>query len=102
MRCGMRWPSRLGCRWHGCLAGRWSRCGLTTATALGLSHLYPEVSGHLLRVTPTRHWLEWQDWAHPVLTRPFEVRSGALHLPDVPGNGLEWDEDAVAHHEIEL
>jgi len=65
------------------------------------SHLYPEVSGHLLRVTPTRHWLEWQDWAHPVLARPFEVRSGALHLPDVPGNGLEWDEDAVAHYRAE-
>jgi hypothetical protein len=40
------------------------------------SHLYPEVSGHLLRVTPSRGWLEWQDWAHPVLARPFEVRSG--------------------------
>jgi mandelate racemase len=62
------------------------------------SHLYPEVSGHLLRVTPTRHWLEWQDWAHPVLARPFEIRSGQLHLPDVPGSGLEWDEDAVAHY----
>ena len=65
------------------------------------SHLYPEVSGHLLRVTPTRHWLEWQDWAHPVLAAPFEVRSGQLHLPDVPGNGLEWDEDAVAHYRAE-
>jgi len=61
------------------------------------SHLYPEVSGHLLRVTPTGQWLEWQDWAHPVLARPFEVRAGRLHLPDVPGNGLEWDEAAVAH-----
>jgi mandelate racemase len=59
------------------------------------SHLYAEVSGHLLRVTPTRQWLEWQDWASPVLAHPFEVRSGELHLPDVPGNGLEWDEDAV-------
>jgi len=61
------------------------------------SHLYPEVSGHLLRVTPTGQWLEWQDWAHPVLARPFEVRDGLLYLPDVPGNGLEWDEAAVAH-----
>jgi len=66
------------------------------------SHLYPEVSGHLLRVTPTRQWLEWQDWAHPVLARPFEVRSGELHLPDVPGNGLEWDEGAVAHYQAGL
>ncbi len=62
------------------------------------SHLYPEVSAHLLRVTPTRHWLEWQDWANPVLERPFDVRSGQLHLPDVPGNGLDWDEDAVARY----
>ncbi len=66
------------------------------------SHLYPEVSGHLLRVTPTRHWLEWQDWAHPVLARPFEVRAGHLHLPDVPGNGLEWDEEAVARYAADL
>src|SRR6266849_6468360 len=66
------------------------------------SHLYPEVSGHLLRVTPTGQWLEWQDWAHPVLARPFEVRSGELHLPEVPGNGLEWDESAVAHYQVSL
>jgi mandelate racemase len=63
------------------------------------SHLYPEVSGHLMRVTPTRHWLEWQDWADPVLARPFEVRNGTLLVPDVPGNGLEWDEDAVTRYQ---
>jgi mandelate racemase len=62
------------------------------------SHLYPEVSGHLLRVTPTRHWLEWQDWADPVLAEPFQVRNGTLLVPDVPGNGLEWDEDAVSRY----
>jgi mandelate racemase len=64
------------------------------------SHLYPEVSGHLLRVTPTRHWLEWSDWATPVLKQPFEVRSGHLHVPAVPGNGLDWDEDAVARYSL--
>jgi mandelate racemase len=82
----------------------WQRAA-AIADAAGVpmsSHLYPEVSGHLLRVTPTRHWLEWQDWAHPVLARPFEVRSGELHLPDVPGNGLEWDEDAVARYAADL
>jgi mandelate racemase len=62
------------------------------------SHLYPELSGHLLRVTPTRHWLEWADWASPVLKQPFEVHSGQLLVPDVPGNGLDWDEDAVARY----
>ncbi len=63
------------------------------------SHLYPEVSAHLLRITPTAQWLEWQDWAHPVLARPFEVRGGLLHPPAVAGNGLEWDEAAVAHYQ---
>ena len=33
------------------------------------SHLYPELSAHLLAVTPTCHWLEYVDWAAPVLTR---------------------------------
>jgi len=60
------------------------------------SHLYPEVSGHLLRVTPTRQWLEWQDWADPILREPFELLDGHLIVPDRPGQGIEWDEPAVA------
>jgi L-alanine-DL-glutamate epimerase-like enolase superfamily enzyme len=36
-----------------------------------------------------------------VLARPFVVRDGHLHLPGVPGNGLEWDEGAVAHFQAE-
>jgi L-alanine-DL-glutamate epimerase-like enolase superfamily enzyme len=37
-----------------------------------------------------------------VLARPFEVRAGQLHLPEVPGNGLAWDEGAVAHYLSDL
>jgi mandelate racemase len=66
------------------------------------SHLYPEVSGHLLRVAETRHWLEWQDWAHPILAEPFAVEDGHLIIPDVPGNGLAWDDDAVERYRLEL
>ena len=79
----------------------WLRAAaIAEVTGLPLSsHLYPEVSAHLLRVTPTAHWLEWQDWAHPVLARPFEVRDGLLHPPAVAGNGLEWDEAAVARYQ---
>ena len=70
------------------------------ATGVPMStHLYPEVGAHVMRVTETAHWLEWQDWAHPVLARPFEVRDGLLHLPDVPGNSLQWDEDAVVRYQ---
>jgi mandelate racemase len=62
------------------------------------THLYPEVAAHMMRVTETAHWLEWQDWANPVLRNPYELKDGLLHIPDVPGVGLEWDEDAVRRH----
>jgi hypothetical protein len=55
-----------------------------------------EVAAHLMRVTETAHWLEWQDWADPVLAEPFALRDGQLHVPDRPGNGIEWNETAVA------
>jgi mandelate racemase len=62
------------------------------------THLYPEVAAHVMRVTETAHWLEWQDWADPILRNPYEIRNSLLHIPDVPGLGLEWDEAAVAKH----
>ena len=27
------------------------------------THLYPEVAAHVMRVTETAHWVEWQNWA---------------------------------------
>ena len=66
------------------------------------THLYPEVGAHVMRVTETAHWLEWQDWADPILQQPYEIRGGLLHIPDVPGVGLEWNEDAVAAHMADL
>jgi len=59
------------------------------------THLYPEVAAHVMRVTETAHWLEWQDWADPILQQPYAVKNGRLHIPDVPGVGLEWNEGAV-------
>jgi mandelate racemase len=71
------------------------------AAAAGIpvsTHLYPEVAAHLMRVTEGAHWLEWQDWVNPILERPFEVKSGKLQIPDVPGSGIGWDEKAVLAH----
>ena len=59
-------------------------------------NLYPEVAAHVMRVSETAHWLEWQDWANPILQQPYEVKDGRMHIPDTPGVGLEWDEKAVA------
>ena len=62
------------------------------------THLYPEVAAHVMRVTETAHWLEWQNWADPILKKPYEISGGELHIPDVAGVGLDWDEEAVAQH----
>lgn len=60
------------------------------------THLFPEVSAHLMAVTPTAHWLEYVDWAAPLLREPVAIRDGHAVVPDRPGIGIEWDEAAVA------
>ena len=62
------------------------------------THLYPEVAAHMMRVTETAHWLEWQNWSEPVLQQPYAIKNGHLDIPDTPGFGLEWDENFVAAH----
>lgn len=78
----------------------WLRsAAITSAAGIPMStHLYPEISAHLMRVTDTAHWLEWQDWADPILLEPFELKDGHLLVPDRPGNGIAWDEDAVVKY----
>jgi mandelate racemase len=69
------------------------------AAAAGIpvsTHLYQEIAAHVMRVTETAHWLEWQNWADPILQLPYEIRDGELHIPNTPGVGLEWNDEAVA------
>jgi len=66
------------------------------------THLYPEVAAHVMRVTETAHWLEWQDWADPILQQPYKIEAGLLHVPDAPGLGLDWNEAAVAANQLDL
>jgi mandelate racemase len=66
------------------------------------THLYPEVAAHVMRITETAHWLEWQNWADPILQKPYDIKDGLLHIPDVPGTGLEWNEDAVAANQVDF
>src|SRR5581483_1457233 len=60
------------------------------------THLWPEISAHLLSATPMAHWLEYADWWNPILAEPLLVESG-MAMPSVaPGSGMEWNEKAVA------
>jgi mandelate racemase len=78
----------------------WLRAAAIAGTA-GVpmsTHLYPEVAAHVMRVTESAHWLEWQNWADPILQRPYDIKNGLLHIPDAPGLGLDWNEEAVSAH----
>ena len=62
------------------------------------SHLFPEFSAHLLAVTPTCHYLEYVDWAAPLVAEPIQIQDGHALIPDRPGAGIEWNEDAVKRY----
>lgn len=64
------------------------------------SHLYPEVSAHLLAATPTCHFLEYVDWADKILAEPLAIVDGFAVVPQRPGNGLLWDKHAVEKYRI--
>ena len=64
------------------------------------SHLFPEVSSHLLAVTPTKHWLEYVDWAALILQQPIQVIDGAITPSGQPGTGISWNADAVARFRL--
>jgi mandelate racemase len=73
--------------------------GLAAACEIPLSsHLYPEVSAHLLAATPTAHWLEYVDWANPVLKEPLAIADGQATAPERPGAGIKWNEAAVEQY----
>jgi mandelate racemase len=64
------------------------------------SHLFPEVSSHLLAVTPTQHWLEYVDWAAPILAQPVHVVGGTITPSNRPGTGISWNQDAVKRFQV--
>lgn len=59
------------------------------------SHLVPEISVHLLAATPTCHYLEYVDWADPILEEPLQIKDGCARVPERPGLGLAWRAEAV-------
>ena len=67
------------------------------------THLFPEVSAHLMNLTPTAHWLEWVDWANPILQDTgFRVENGKYHIPDIPGTGVEWNDTNIEKYKVNI
>jgi mandelate racemase len=59
------------------------------------SHLFSEASVQLLAVTPTCHWLEYVDWADPILKEPVAIKDGKAVGVAGPGLGMQWNEKAI-------
>lgn len=64
------------------------------------SHLFPEVSAHLLAATPTCHFLEYVDWANVLLEEPLVITDGHATAASRPGNGMVWDPKAVERYRM--
>ncbi len=65
------------------------------------SHIFPEISAHLLAISPTGHWLEYVDWANPILEEPLTVKDGHASISGAPGIGISWDEEGVRRYLLE-
>jgi mandelate racemase len=80
----------------------WLRAaGLASAHGIEMSsHLYPEMSAHLLAATPTCHFLEYVDWAEKILETPVEISNGMAIVPDRPGSGVTWNAKAIERYRV--
>ena len=71
------------------------------ASAAGIpvsSHLFPDVSVNLLAASPASHWLEYVDWANPILAEPLTLSGGTASPSEIPGTGIRWNNDAIARY----
>ena len=105
----MRWGFREICerRAAAYLQPDVGRCGGVTefrkiahlAEACNLSlcaHLLQEVSLSLLAATPSGYMVEYVEMLpSETLTREFPVVSGRMEVPDVPGHGVEFTQEAI-------
>jgi mandelate racemase len=85
----------------GGVTGWMHAAGLAAAHGIPMSsHLFPEVSAHLLAATPTADWLEYVDWAAAVIQEPLRIVDGMAIVPDRPGTGMVWDEPAIERYRM--
>ena len=63
------------------------------------SHLYHEVSSHLMRVTPTAGYLEWTRWSDIILEEPYELSDGHVVIPNKIGTGIDFNKETIKKYE---
>lgn len=63
-------------------------------------HLFMEHSRHLSAACPNVTYQEYMPWWDSIIENPVVVENGMIHLPDVPGFGIEISEEAVARYAV--
>jgi mandelate racemase len=61
-----------------------------------VSHLLPEVHVHLISAVPNGLTVEFMPWSNPLFREVPRMQQGVLDVPQKPGLGLEFDEEALA------
>jgi mandelate racemase len=64
------------------------------------SHLYPEISVHVLAATPTAHWLEYVDWMDALLAEPLQIVDGMAAPSERAGVGIAWNNEMVQRYAV--
>src|SRR3954470_17677479 len=72
---------------------------LAAAYDIGIApHLAPELSVHVLASIPNATLLEWAITRTPVWREELTVSDGYLRVPNRPGHGMEFSEEAMAKY----
>jgi L-alanine-DL-glutamate epimerase-like enolase superfamily enzyme len=64
------------------------------------SHLFPEISIHLLAASPTAQLIELMPWAQPIMAEPLILQDGSVVVPPRPGLGLVFDNAAIDRYSL--
>ena len=66
-----------------------------------VSHLAPEVLAHAVAAAPNGLTVEYMPWSFPLFREVPRVEDGQIVLPQAPGLGLEFDEEALDAFAVE-
>lgn len=66
-----------------------------------VSHLAPEVLAHAVAAAPNGMTVEYMPWSFPLFKEVPQPEDGWLLLPQTPGLGLEFDEEALEAFTVE-
>jgi mandelate racemase len=64
------------------------------------SHLFSEISVHLLAIIDNRHFLEYANWMDAILAEPLHPQNGLARPSQSPGLGVVWDAAAVEKYQV--